>query len=149
MVSNIVQFAMDWVEGAWSSGSSIERAALCCVLANFQMIPTLFSGTLNISTLVSPKYRLLYGHHLSRTGHLRQAEEWLASALMCYPGSQINTRLQGYQFELVSVLIRLGRWQHAETRLTSIEYDAKFQDPYRRDSHFEYVWVKLQRRGSC
>ena len=32
---------MDWVEGAWSSGSSIERAALCCVLANFQMISPL------------------------------------------------------------------------------------------------------------
>lgn len=71
LTSQIVQFAMDWVETAWSSGSSIERAALCFVLANF--------GMLDQSTLISRDYYLLYGHYLSRAGHLEQADRFLTS----------------------------------------------------------------------
>lgn len=109
----ILKYATDWVESAWYSGSSIEHAALCCVLAYFRM--------LDRSVLVLPKYHLLYGHHLSRAGHLVQAEEFLTSGLSnCHP-LQLRTRLSGYQFELVSVLIRLGRRQQAETWLMDIE----------------------------
>ena len=108
--SRIVKHAMDWVETAWSSGSSIECTALCCVLANFRM--------LDKAVLVSPRYRLLYGYHLSRAGHLEQAKESLASA---YTISELGTRLSGYHFELVSVLVRLGNRQEAKRLLQIFE----------------------------
>ena len=111
--SRIVKHAMDWVETAWSSGSSIECAALCCVLANFRM--------LDKGVLVSPRYRLLYGYHLSRAGHLEQAKEFLALALDSYTASELSTRLSGYRFELVSVLVRLGNRQQAKRLLQIIE----------------------------
>ena len=110
--NRIVKHAMDWVETAWSSGSSIECAALCCVLANFRM--------LDHWVLTAPKYRLLYGYHLSRAGHLDQAKEFLTLALHSYTGSQLSTRFLGYRFELVSVLIRLGNRQQAERLLQII-----------------------------
>ena len=110
LTNQIVRFAMDWVETAWSSGSSIERAALCSVLANFRM--------LDKSVLISREYYLLYGHHLSRAGHLDQASKFLT-----YGTSTISfpTPLWGYIFELVSVLIRLGRRQEAEKWLMIID----------------------------
>ena len=111
--SRIVKHAMDWVENAWSSGSSIECAALCCVLANFRM--------LDEGVLVSPKDRLLYGYHLSRAGHLEQAKEFLTLALHSYTASELSTRLSGYRFELVSVLVRLGNRQQAKRLLQIIE----------------------------
>ena len=111
--SRIVKHAMDWVETAWSSGSSIECAALCCVLANFRMLDEV--------VLVSPRYRLLYGYHLSRAGHLEQAKKFLALALQSYTASELNTRLLGYCFELVSVLVRLGDRQQAKRLLQIIE----------------------------
>ena len=113
--SRIVKHAMDWVESAWSSGSSIECAALCCVLANFQM--------LDEGVLVSTKYHLLYGYYLSRAGHLKEAKEFLALALDSYTASELSTRLSGYRFELVSVLIRLGNRQQAKELLQIIEDD--------------------------
>ena len=111
--SQIVNYAMDWAEVAWSSGSSIERAALCCVLASF--------GMLDKSVLVSPKYHLLYGHHLSRAGHLREAGDFLTSGFLYYSSLQLSTRLWGYRFELASVFIRLGDRQQAERLLMDIE----------------------------
>ena len=111
--SQIVNYALDWAEVAWFSGSSIERAALCCVLANF--------GMLDKSVLVPPKYHLLYGHHLSRAGHLKEAEEFLTSGFLYYSSLQLSTRPWGYQFELVSVLIQLGHQRQAERLLTDIE----------------------------
>ena len=113
--SRIFKHAMDWVETAWSSGSSIECAALCCVLANFRM--------LDEGVLVSPRYRLLYGYHLSRAGHLEQAKDSLASALHYYTASELSTRLSGYCFELVSVLVRLGHRQQAKELLRIIEHN--------------------------
>ena len=113
LISQIVNYAMDWAEIAWSSGSSIERAALCCVLARF--------GMLDKSVLVSPKYHLLYGHHLSRAGHLREAKDFLTSGFLYYSSLQLSTRLWGYQFELASVLIRLSNRQQAEILLMDIE----------------------------
>ena len=113
--SRIEQYAADWAETAWSSGSSIECAALCCVLANFQMIDK--------GLLVPSKYRLLYGYHLSRAGHLEQARDCLASALHSHTASELSTRLLGYRFELVSVLIRLGDQRKAEESLQIIGAD--------------------------
>ena len=127
--SQIVTYAIDWAEIAWSSGSSIERAALCCVLANF--------GMLDKSVLVSPKYHLLYGHHLSRAGHLKEAEEFLTSGFLYYSSLQLSTRLWGYRFELASVLIRLGDRQRAERWLMDIE-----EHTMSRNGHREkfYTW---------
>ena len=111
--SRIAKHALVWVETAWSSGSSIERAALCSVLANFRM--------LDGGVLISPKYRLLYGYHLSRAGHLEQAKEFLALALHSYTASELSTQCSGYRFELVSVLVRLGHRQEARRLLQIIE----------------------------
>lgn len=111
--NQLVAFAMEWVETAWSSGSRIECAALCCVLAKFRM--------LDKWVLLSPEDRLLYGYHLSRAGHLKQAKEFLTSGLWYYSSLQLFSRLWGYQFELVSVLIRLGYRQEAEVWLRDIE----------------------------
>ncbi len=109
----IAKFARDWVETAWSSGSSIECAALCSVLAHFRM--------LDRSVLISPKYHLLYGHHLSRAGHLEQADEFLTSGVSSSSSPLLFNQLWGYTFELVSVLIRLGRRPEAEKWLAHIE----------------------------
>lgn len=113
----IAKFAMDWVEGAWSSGSSIERTALCSVLATCHI--------LDRSVLVSPRYYLLYGYHLSRAGHLEQAAEFLNSGILPYPPFQTSQWHLGYTFELISVLIRLGRRQEAAKWLTDIEKHTK------------------------
>lgn len=112
--SRIFKYATDWVETAWSSGSSIERAALCCVLANF--------GMKDEWVLVPPHYGLLYGYYLSRAGHLEQAKESLALALQPYPETELR-RVAEYRFELVSVLIRLGNRQQAKELLHIIEDD--------------------------
>ena len=135
--SRIVKHAMDWVETAWSSGSSIECAALCCVLANFRM--------LDRGVLVSPRYRLLYGYYLSRAGHLEQAKEFLALALHSYTASELSTRLSGYRFELVSVLVRLGNRQQAKRLLQIIEDDVTIsprmegrRNPISRDRQYEH-----------
>lgn len=113
LISQIGMYASHWIEAAWSSGSSIERAALCCVLANFRF--------LDRSILVSPEYHLLYGYYISRAGHLEQAENFLNSGLRFYSTVPNFSRLSGYRFELVSVLIRLGHRQEAERCLTDIE----------------------------
>lgn len=113
----IVKYAMNWVETAWYSGSSIERAALCCVLAHF--------GILNRSALLPPKYHLLYGYYLSRAGYLKQAEEFLTLGCSYHAPLQLESQLWGYRFELVSVLIRIGDRQQAEAWLTDIEKDLK------------------------
>ena len=135
--SRIVKHAMDWVETAWSSGSSIECTALCCVLANFRM--------LDKGVLVSPRYRLLYGYHLSRAGHLEQAKEPLASALHSYTISELSTRLSGYHFELVSVLVRLGNRQQAKRLLQIFEDNVIIpprmggrRNPISRDRQYEH-----------
>ena len=135
--SQIVKHAMVWVETAWSSGSSIECAALCCVLANFRM----FDGRM----LISPEYRLLYGYHLSRAGHLEQAKEFLALALHSYTASELSTRLSGYRFELVSVLVRLGYRQEAKRLLQIIEDNVTIstrtdgsRNSVSRDSQYEH-----------
>ena len=111
----IAKYAMNWVETAWYSGSSIERAALCCVLAHF--------GILNRSALLPPKYHLLYGHYLSRAGYLKQAEEFLTLGCSFHAPLQLESQLWGYRFELVSVFIRLGDRQQAKAWLTDIEKD--------------------------
>ncbi len=111
--TQIGRSAMEWVETAWFSGSSIERAALCCVLANFQI--------LDRSVLVPTKYHLLYGYYLSRAGHLKHAEEFLASGLSNNLPLQLFSRSWDYGFELVSVLIRLGHWQEAQRWVTNIQ----------------------------
>ena len=111
--SQIVEFAMDWAETAWYSGSSIERAALCNVLANFHV--------LYIPALISPKYHLLYGYYLSRAGNLEQAKVFLTSGILYHAPLQLCTRLWGYEFEQVSVLIRLGHFQEAERCLDTLE----------------------------
>lgn len=142
--SQIIISAVDWIESAWASGSSIEGVALCCVLANFQM--------LDRSVLVSPKYHLFYGHNLSRTGHLEEAGKFLTSGIeYCYRSSHLQwhpkfssswmppkwnhtwmlfTVLWGHEFELVSVLIRLGLSLEAKQRLFDIETLATYRHVY-------------------
>ena len=129
LISQIVNYAIDWAEIAWSSGSSIERAALCCVLARF--------GMLDKSVLVSPKYHLLYGHHLSRAGHLREAGDFLTSGFSYYSSLQLSTRLWGYRFELASVLIRLGEQQQAKKLLINIKEHTMSQNGHRKKF---YIW---------
>ena len=133
LISQIVKLATDWAEGAWHSGSSLECAALCCVLANFQIMPTLSSSSSERSALLSLRYSFFYGYHLSRAGHLEQARGWLVSGLRFYYTPQLDTDLRGYQFELVSVLIRLGRWEVAEVWLSLIEQRAMHRNANKGD----------------
>ena len=124
--SQIVKHAMDWVETAWYSGSSIESAAVCCVLANFQLMDR--------SVLVRSKFHLLYGHYLFRAGHLDQAQRFLALGLSHCHHFPLRTRPWRYQFELISVLIRLGRRQQAEKLLKDIPVSSM------RDRKQLYAW---------
>ena len=46
---------------------------------------------------------------------------WLVAGLLHYPFSEQNSGLRGYRFELVCVLIALGRWREAKTLLIRID----------------------------
>ena len=136
--SQIFSYAMDWVERAWYSGSSIEHAALCCVLANFRI--------LDKSVLVPPNYHCLYGYYLSRASHLEQAQEFLSS------GIKLSSPPWDYLFELVSVLVRLGRRQEAEAWLAIIKEQRKSEQSFLglsrliqdREHLYKYEETKLQ-----
>lgn len=130
----IVKYAVNWVEIAWYSGSSIERAALCCVLAHF--------GILDRSALLPSKYHLLYGHYLSRAGYLKQAEEFLTLGCSYHASLHLDSRIWGYRFELVSVLIRLGHRQQAAAGLTDIEKDMESLTLHHRQQQ-EYAEARI------
>lgn len=90
LTGQIVKFAMDWVETACSSGSLIERAALCCVLANFRIVDR--------TVLDSPNCHLLSGHYLSQAGHFEQARRFLTSGILYYATFQLPDRLWRCEF---------------------------------------------------
>ena len=99
----------DWVSRSSMMDSTIERTALCDILA-----------TLDIQDrekLIPLKCYLFYGYNLSRAGLLIQSDLFLARGLQHY---DFNPKLWSYQFERVSIALRLGRQEEAEKMLASI-----------------------------
>ena len=99
----------DWVSRSSMMDSTIERTALCDILA-----------TLDIQDrekAIPLKCYLFYGYNLSRAGLLIQGDLFLARGLQHY---DFNPKLWSYQFERVSIALRLGRQKEAEKMLASI-----------------------------
>ena len=94
-----------------SDMSALERIMLCRAFARF--------GTSDDSVMQPREYDLLFGYHLSRAGVLEKAEELLLSGLEYYASSPMSKRVWSYRFELVSLIMRAGRWSEAEAWLAS------------------------------
>ena len=117
LIDAIVQSGKQWLQRLLGSErSSLEQTMLCRALARF--------GNLDYLEPQPRQYDLLLGYQLSRAGCIERAEELLLSGLEFYASSPISTRLWSYRFELVSLMLRAGRWSEAEAWLASVRKSA-------------------------
>ena len=115
--------------------SSLEQIMLCRAIARF--------GTSDDPEPQHRQYDLLFGYHLSRAGCIEKAEKLLLSGLEYYASSPMSTRLWSYRFELVSLILRAGRWSEAEAWLSSARNSAVSRS---RVIHVPEFW---KRSGEC
>ena len=103
----------DWVSRSPMMDSTMERTALCDILATLDIH--------NREKAIPLKCYLFYGYNLSRAGFLVQGDRFLARGLQHY---DFDPKLWYYQFERVSIALRLGRREEAEKMLASIKETA-------------------------
>ena len=113
-----VETAEAWCQQALESAVLPEHSALSCVLVKLKSWSQLNS--------IPREGHLSCGYHLSRAGALEQAEQLLRSGLED-PSDKlipINWSLQPanwrYDHELLTVIMRSGRWSEAQSRLTEM-----------------------------
>ena len=94
-----------------SDMSPLEQIMFCRAFARF--------GTSDDPVMQPREYDLLFGYHLSRAGVLEKAEELLLSGLEYYASSPMSMRVWSYRLEVVSLIMRAGRWSEAEAWLAS------------------------------
>ena len=117
VIDDTVRKGKQWMQRLLGSKlSSLEQIMLCRVFARF--------GTSDDPEPQPLQYDLLFGYHLSRAEHIEKAEELLLSGLEFYSSSTMSTRLWSYRFELVSLMLRAGRWSEAEAWLASARKSA-------------------------
>ncbi len=110
LIDDAVRTGKQWMQSLLGSElSCLEQTMLCRAFARFR-------------TSDDPKpqprqYNLLFGYQLSRAGCIEKAEEILLSGLEYYAPSPMSTRIWSYRFELVSLMLRAGRWSEAEAWL--------------------------------
>lgn len=110
VISDTLRKGKQWMlRIANSDMSALERIMLCRAFARF--------GTSDDSAMQPREYDLLFGYHLSRAGVLEKAEDLLLSGLDYYASSPMSMRIWSYRFELVSLIMRAGRWSEAEAWL--------------------------------
>ena len=136
LVDAVVQTGKQWMQRLLVSKlSSLEHTMLCRAFARFE-----------ISDHPEPQprqYDLLFGYQLSRAGCTEKAEELLLSGLEYYASSPMSTRIWSYRFELVSLMLRAGRWSEAEAWLASARESAIYRNRAIQDMDF---W---KRSGEC
>lgn len=136
VVDDTMQRGKQWMQRLWGSElSSLEQIMLCRAFARF--------GTSDDPDPQHRQYDLLFGYHLSRAGYIEKAEKLLLSGLDYYASSPMSTRLWSYRFELVSLILRAGRWSEAEAWLSSARKSAVSRSSVIHTSDF---W---KRSGEC
>ena len=117
IIDDIVRKGKQWMQRLIGSElSSLEQIMLCRAFARF--------GTLDDPESQPRQYDLLFGYHLSRAGCIEKAEKLLSSGLEYYASSPLSTRVWSYRFELVSLIMRDGRWSEVEAWLASARNSA-------------------------
>ena len=136
VIDDTVRKGKQWMRRVLSPElSSLEQIMLCRVFARF--------GTSDLPEPQPRQYDLLFGYQLSRAGCTKEAEELLLSGLEYYASSPISTRIWSYRFELVSLMLRAGRWSEAEAWLASARESAIYRNRAIHDTDF---W---KRSGEC
>ena len=110
LIDTVVQTGKQWMQRVLGSKlSSLEQTMLCRALARF--------GYSDYPGPQPRQYDLLLGYQLSRAGCIEKAEELLLSGLEYYAYSPMSMQIWEYRFELVSLMLRAGRWSEAEAWL--------------------------------
>ncbi|KAK0508541.1 hypothetical protein JMJ35_008817 [Cladonia borealis] len=136
LIDAVVQDGKQWMRRLLGSElSSLEQTMLCRAFARF--------GTSDHPEPQPRQYQLLFGYQLSRAGYIEKAEELLLASLEFYASSPISTRLWSYRFELVSLMLRAGRWSEAEAWLASARMSAVTRSQVMHETDF---W---KRSGEC
>ena len=135
-IDAVIQNGKLWMRRLLGSElSSLEQTMLCRAFARF--------GTSDYPEPQPRQYHLLFGYQLSRAGYVEKAEELLLSGLEFYASSPMSTRIWSYRFELVSLMLRAGRWSEAEAWLASARQSAMSRN---RVIHELDFW---KRSGEC
>ena len=117
IIDDTVRKGKQWMQRLLGSElSSLEQIMHCRAFARF--------GNSDDPEPQSRQYHLLLGYHLSRAGCIEKAEKVLSSGLEYYASSPMSTRVWSYRFELVSLILRDGRWSEAEAWLASARKSA-------------------------
>ena len=136
LIDDVVQTGKQWMQRLSASElSPLEQTVLCRAIARF--------GTSDYPEPQPGQYDLLIGYQLSRAGYMEKAEELLLSGLEFCASSTISTRLWSYRFELVSLILRAGRWSEAEAWLASARKSAIKRSQVIHETDF---W---KRSGEC
>lgn len=117
LIDAVVQTGKKWMQLFFGATlSTLEQTMLCRAFARF--------GDSDHPEPPPPQHDLLFGYQLSRAGCMVKAEELLLSGLEYYASSTVSTRIWSYRFELVSLMLRAGRWSEAEAWLASARNSA-------------------------
>ncbi|KAM0799399.1 hypothetical protein BDR22DRAFT_890299 [Usnea florida] len=108
LVADTLKAGTEWVDSAQRDGTTIEKIALCEMLATF--------GIHARNEIIQTEYCLFYGYHLSRAGFLEQGDHFLARGLK----GRDRFPLWSYEMERVSNALRLGKQNEAEQMLMSL-----------------------------
>ena len=123
LIATVVQTGKQWMQRLLGSKlSSLEQTMLCRALARF--------GNSDYSEPQPRQYDLLLGYQLSRAGCIERAEELLLSGLEYYAYSPMSMQIWEYRFELVSLMLRAGRWSEAEAWLARTRESAISRKKY-------------------
>ena len=112
IVADAVKAGTEWADTAQTAqrdSTSIEKTALCEVLATFNIHAR--------NQMILEGYGLHYGYHLSRAGFLVQGNQFLFRGLE----NRDLSLLWSYEMERVSNALRLGRLSEAARMLKSIK----------------------------
>ena len=146
LIDTVVQTGKQWMQRLLGSKlSSLEQTMLCRALARF--------GNSDYPEPQPRQYDLLLGYQLSRAGCIERAEELLLSGLEHYAYSPMSMQIWEYRFELVSLMLRAGRWSEAEAWLARTRESAISRKNY--IPYIPYVpWVAQKtkfwkRSGEC
>ena len=100
-----------WRDKAMASGSSIEMAALCCVLVRLRAFDELYR--------LPEEHYLSSGYYLARAGYLTVAEIFLSMGIQYYERALPRVPMWRYHLELCGVKMRLGKWEETLRWLSS------------------------------
>ena len=100
-----------WRDKSMTSRSSVEMAALCCVLVRLRAFDELYR--------LPEEHYLSCGYYLARAGYLTLAEIFIAIGIEWYERCLPQVPMWRYHLELCGVKMRLGQWEETTRWLSS------------------------------